>query len=493
MAAASATLAPRLTGMAWWRSLGSPRFVASPMVDASELPFRLLCREYGAQLCYTPMLHSRLLLEQPTYLDEHFSTCAADAPLIAQVCGNDPAVVLAAARVLQGRGVAAVDLNLGCPQGIAKRGRYGAFLLDEPDTVLAIVRALAGGLDIPVTCKIRVLPSAAATVAFACALEAAGASLLTIHGRVRGNMKQAITSADWDVIAACKAALTIPVVANGSIACLADVRACLAATGADGVMASEALLENPGLFSQGIAGAGATAVTGGTPAAADVDDDGAQRSVSDVFALTRRYLDLCDETGYARMGIVKGHVFKSLFGVWRVFPELRTALAESARTMDDVRRLVDAAAVRYAAEWAPQLFNIGSGGGCKGVGSSTGDSLAPVATDAQARTSALPSISAALSYRADVAARIAEHGAMRRAHAATDPRLAWSAPAYLTDPAQPGAWYMRHRPGAYNDLLAPASAGGSNSAKRPRVAAAAAEEDDDAETPPAALPPALVA
>ena len=65
------------------------------------------------------MLHSRLLVEQPGYLEANFSTCAADRPLIAQLCGNDPGLVLAAGRRLEGLGVDAIDLNLGCPQGIA--------------------------------------------------------------------------------------------------------------------------------------------------------------------------------------------------------------------------------------------------------------------------------------------------------------------------------------------------------------------------------------
>ena len=68
--------------------MGSPRYIAAPMVDASELPFRLLAREFGAQLCFTPMMHSRLLAEQPGYLDANFSTCAGDRPLIAQLCGK---------------------------------------------------------------------------------------------------------------------------------------------------------------------------------------------------------------------------------------------------------------------------------------------------------------------------------------------------------------------------------------------------------------------
>jgi tRNA-dihydrouridine synthase 1 len=154
------------------------------MVDASELPFRLLAREFGTDLCYTPMLHSRLLVEQAGYLAANFSTSAADRPLIAQLCGNDPATVLAAGKRLETRGVDAIDLNLGCPQGIAKRGHYGAFLLDEPDTIVAMVKALAGGLAIPVTCKIRVLPTLEATLALARAARRAGwvLELLSLQG-----------------------------------------------------------------------------------------------------------------------------------------------------------------------------------------------------------------------------------------------------------------------------------------------------------------------
>ncbi|MCV5335063.1 tRNA-dihydrouridine synthase, partial [Escherichia coli] len=77
----------------------------------------------------------------------------------------------------------AVDLNLGCPQGIARRGHYGAFLLEETDTVVAIVRALADGLAVPVTVKIRVLPTWEDTLRTVLALQAAGASAITVHGR----------------------------------------------------------------------------------------------------------------------------------------------------------------------------------------------------------------------------------------------------------------------------------------------------------------------
>lgn len=138
----------------FWDSLGRPTYVVAPMVNQSELPFRVLCRRYGAQLTFTPMLHGRLFAENSKYRQVHFQTAPCDSPLIAQLCGDDAATLVEAAKHLKGK-VAAVDLNLGCPQGIAKDGHYGSFLLDEPDLVTGIVRRITQEVGLPVTCKIR--------------------------------------------------------------------------------------------------------------------------------------------------------------------------------------------------------------------------------------------------------------------------------------------------------------------------------------------------
>ncbi len=98
------------------------------MVDQSELPFRILTRKYGANLCYTPMLHSKMMTTQKKYKQEHFTTCAEDRPLVAQLCGNDPETMVKAAKMIEGE-VDAIDVNFGCPQAIAKRGNYGSYLL----------------------------------------------------------------------------------------------------------------------------------------------------------------------------------------------------------------------------------------------------------------------------------------------------------------------------------------------------------------------------
>lgn len=142
-----------LTGRQWWASLGSPRRVAAPMVGQSELAFRMLARRYGADLCYTPMFLAKLYATVPEYRADHFSTCAADRPLIAQLAGHDADTMVRAGLLLQSC-VDAIDINLGCPQGIARKGRYGAFLLPDVERVCTIIRALTSELDVPVTCKV---------------------------------------------------------------------------------------------------------------------------------------------------------------------------------------------------------------------------------------------------------------------------------------------------------------------------------------------------
>lgn len=122
---------------AWefFEKIGKPKYVCAPMVDQSELSFRMLCRNHGTQLCYTPMLHSRLTVEDKGYLGVNFSTCKEDRPLVVQFCGNDPDTLLLACQKVEDH-CDAVDINFGCPQGIAKKGNYGSFLLEKPDLVL---------------------------------------------------------------------------------------------------------------------------------------------------------------------------------------------------------------------------------------------------------------------------------------------------------------------------------------------------------------------
>lgn len=281
----------KLHGRAFYESIGSPKYIVAPMVDQSEYvssppphdllishsncsqAWRMLSRSFLPEsqrrtiLAYTPMFHARLFSDSEKYRDSHFQPLttpsdpaetpqpwldgnpATDRPLFVQFCANDPEALLAAARHVAPH-CDAVDLNLGCPQGIARKGRYGAFLQEDQDLIFRLINTLHLHLDIPVTAKIRILDTREATLAYAQNVLRAGASILTVHGRCREQKGHLTGLADWDTLRWLRAQLPPDTVmfANGNILEHADVARCLAATGVDGVMSAEGNLSNPGIF-----------------------------------------------------------------------------------------------------------------------------------------------------------------------------------------------------------------------------------------------------
>jgi len=300
----------------WWKgTLNSPTRVLAPMVDQSELPFRMLTRKYGADICYTPMIHARLYSERDdVHREKMFNTEALDRPLFAQFCGNEPQVLLQAALALQDR-CDAVDLNLGCPQGIARKGRYGAYLLEEQETVLEIVRTLSAGLRVPVSVKIRLLGDREATVDYARRIVAAGASVLTVHGRTKEEKGHATRMSDWEMIRRVKAAVAIPVIANGGVATPEDMERCMEVTGCDAVMSSEMSLSAPDIFRR--------------PGVPRTSTD---TLVSEYMALARKY----DIYGGAKMA--RAHLFKMLYPALPQHVDLRDRLvmADSLEELEQV-------------------------------------------------------------------------------------------------------------------------------------------------------------
>ncbi|XP_030444110.2 uncharacterized protein LOC115666539 [Syzygium oleosum] len=316
---------------AWahWAKLGRPKLMVAPMVDNSELPFRMLCRKYGAQAAYTPMLHSRIFTENEKYRSMEFTTCKEDRPLFVQFCANDPDILLEAAQRVEPY-CDYVDINLGCPQRIARRGNYGAFLMDNLPLVKSLVQKLALNLNVPVSCKIRVFPKLEDTLNYARMLEEAGCSLLAVHGRTRDEKDGKKIRADWLAIKAVKDALSIPVLANGNIRHMDDVESLLKETGADGVLSAESLLENPALF------AGfrtADWIVGSEESHKDGQLDQAELLVE--------YLKFCEKYPVP-WRMIRSHMHKMLGDWFRIHPQVRDELnAQSKLTFEFLYGLVD--------------------------------------------------------------------------------------------------------------------------------------------------------
>ncbi|OAG34836.1 hypothetical protein AYO21_10998 [Fonsecaea monophora] len=265
----------KLTGRAFYESIGSPKYIMAPMVDRSEFAWRLLTRSYLDEersksfLAYTPMLHARLFRETARFRDEHFQPTKSslvskerasaslwldgnptlDRPLFVQFCANKPEDLLEAAQYVAPY-CDAVDLNLGCPQGIARNGRYGAFLQEDWDTIYKMINKLHNELSVPVTAKMRILDTKEKTLEYAKMILSAGASILTVHGRRREQKGHNTGLADWQMIRYLREQLPPETVifANGNILNSGDLESCLAATGADGVMSAEGNICDPTIF-----------------------------------------------------------------------------------------------------------------------------------------------------------------------------------------------------------------------------------------------------
>jgi tRNA-dihydrouridine synthase B len=220
----------------------------APLAGISNLPFRLIVRSFGCALAYTEMVSSNGLVRKTDKTFEYLETCAEDKPLGTQIFGADPEVMAQAARIVAERGADLIDINMGCPVKKVIKSGAGAILMKDPKLVGRIITAVKKAVTVPVTIKIRSgwNRSSLNAVEISRIAEGAGADAITIHGRTADQGYSG--TADWQVIAAVKKAVHIPVVGNGDIWQPQDAVAMMAQTSCDTVMVGRGVLSNPWIF-----------------------------------------------------------------------------------------------------------------------------------------------------------------------------------------------------------------------------------------------------
>jgi len=227
------------------------RLFVAPMAGVTDRPFRMLCRRLGAGYAVSEMVTSKRELWASLKTSRRADHAGEPAPVAVQIAGVDPAEMADAARYNIDRGAGVIDINMGCPAKKVCSKWAGSALMQDEALALAIVEAVVAACaphGVPVTLKMRSGWRADRRNALAIArgAEAAGVAMVTIHGRTR---EQGYGGhAEHDTVAAVKAALRIPVVANGDITGPERAAAVLRATGADALMIGRAAMGRPWIF-----------------------------------------------------------------------------------------------------------------------------------------------------------------------------------------------------------------------------------------------------
>lgn len=289
------------------------------MVEVNDLAFRMMVRAHGVPLCFSGMINTHMWAVLPSGRAKQFETCDEDRPLIVQLNGHDEDELVACATELAAH-ADAFDINLGCTQHIARRGKFGYFMVNTEEKrsdSIQLIENLVRRAGVPITAKIRILqdergmPSSEVTIDFAKRLEAAGVSMISVHGRHQSLDKAG--DVNGALIRQIVASVSIPVLANGGICSMKDSDALLEATGAAGTMIGQGLLVNPRMFD---------------PAAG-----------FEVVSIGKEYLQLYRKYSGDRL-IAKRHLFNFLVNDIRANPEIAAKLTEQWE-VDDMEKFLD--------------------------------------------------------------------------------------------------------------------------------------------------------
>lgn len=224
------------------------KVMLAPMAGVTDLAFRTICKEYGADLVVSEMISSRGLHYKDKKTAALLKTNQTEAPLIVQLFGNDPEIMAESAKTLEGMGVSYLDINMGCPAPKIVKNGDGCALMQNEILAGKIAETVVQAVSVPVSVKFRAGwdTDSQNAVSFAKVMECSGVSAIAIHGRTKEQFYSG--TANLEIIKRVKEAVSVPVIGNGDITDGASAKNMLDKTGCDSIMVGRGALGNPFIF-----------------------------------------------------------------------------------------------------------------------------------------------------------------------------------------------------------------------------------------------------
>ena len=230
--------------------LGERPIFLAPMEDVTDIAFRLLCKQFGADMVYTEFISSDALVRFVNKTTQKLTICDEERPVAMQIYGREVEPMVEAAKIVEAAKPDILDINFGCPvKKVAGKGA-GAGMLQNIPKMLEITKAVVNAVNIPVTVKTRLGwdTNSKVIVELAEQLQDCGIAALTIHGRTRSQMYTG--EADWTLIGEVKnnPCMHIPIIGNGDITSPQQVKEYFVRYGVDAIMVGRATFGRPWIF-----------------------------------------------------------------------------------------------------------------------------------------------------------------------------------------------------------------------------------------------------